>query len=541
MALSEKLRHFVLAWRGADSLFFQAERLHRAGQGALARRCCEMALQKRPDHAAALHLSGVFALEEGRFDDAVRILKSSEDAGNPDIQLQYDLGEACRLSGNWAKATSHYRRALEGSPGVVAARLGLAESCLRIGENDNAGREVDHVLATDPDNLRALMLSARLALAKGESSLAERQARRVLAQDPGDKEALGELAKALLLLDRLDETESVLRALPLASDIDAQGTLVKLISTRVKRGLVGNPERHSGVPAVSGVQAPAQPMISVVICSVNEKKFDTVCANYAERLAGERHEIIGIHDARSLCEGYNRGASRASGDIVIFSHDDIEILTPDFAARLKQHLRHHDVVGPCGTSRLVMGSWMGAGWPHLHGLVAHHFPPGHEQGGMYRVLVLDTSEEDATGCLQALDGMFMAAKRVVVENCPFDEKTFDGFHLYDLDFTFSAYLAGYDIAVFRDITMVHYTYADAPGYEEAFARQCSRFEAKYREELSKMPGYDVHFIPAAFETKDEVGVFCRDLMAFRRQHAIGRKGASAAPLPSRAAGPVALE
>src|SRR6185503_5578792 len=49
--------------------------------------------------------------------------------------------------------------------------------------------------------------------------------------------------------------------------------------------------------------------------------------------------------------------------------------------------------------------------------------------------------------MQALDGLFMAANREVLERVRFDEVTFDGFHGYDMDFSFSSHLAGFRLAV----------------------------------------------------------------------------------------------
>lgn len=43
-------------------------------------------------------------------------------------------------------------------------------------------------------------------------------------------------------------------------------------------------------------------------------------------------------DARSLCEGYNRGVAMSRGDVLIFSDDDIEIPTRDLCARLLRHI-----------------------------------------------------------------------------------------------------------------------------------------------------------------------------------------------------------
>ena len=134
-------------------------------------------------------------------------------------------------------------------------------------------------------------------------------------------------------------------------------------------------------------------------------------------------------------------------------------------------------------------------------------------------MVLDTLGEDSTGNLQCLDGMFIATHRQVVERCPFDEATFDGFHQYDLDFTFSAYLAGFDVAAFRDIVMVHYTYGSAQGYQEAFDKYVSRFRAKHQAELQPAGPPLVRFVPATFRTRAQVRAFCRELLRYRRSPA----------------------
>jgi glycosyltransferase involved in cell wall biosynthesis len=73
--------------------------------------------------------------------------------------------------------------------------------------------------------------------------------------------------------------------------------------------------------------------------------------------SGQVFEVIQISDARSVCKGYNRGFAKTRGDIIIFCHDDIEIISPDFPARLLAHLRPHDVVGVAGTTQLIGANW----------------------------------------------------------------------------------------------------------------------------------------------------------------------------------------
>lgn len=212
-------------------------------------------------------------------------------------------------------------------------------------------------------------------------------------------------------------------------------------------------------------------MISIIICSIDERKFAAVSQNFAALLSGEPYEIIGIHDAKSLCEGYNRGARQSSGSILIFCHDDIEIVTPDFKEKIRSHLRQYDVVGVAGTSRLANFEWSMSGQPHIHGVVIH---VAHSTNS-YVVVVLGV-ESPLKGGIQALDGLFIAMNRQIWEEIRFDENTFDGFHGYDLDFTYSAYRAGFRIAVCSDIGIIHQSVGR---HDEAWKKYRECFMAKH--------------------------------------------------------------
>ena len=215
--------------------------------------------------------------------------------------------------------------------------------------------------------------------------------------------------------------------------------------------------------------------VSLVICSIRPEKFDAVCASYRALLAGVPHEIIGIHDARSLCEGYNRGIRKARGDILVLSHDDVVMVTPDFAAKLLAHLRDYDFVGIAGTTRLTSGNWSDAGWPHLHGQIGSQI----RTPGSLVVTVYVIGGATAPSA-QALDCAFLALRREAFERVQFDERTFDGWHLYDLDFSFSAYLAGLRTAVCNDLCLIHNS---AGVYGEKWDYYVQRFLEKHRGKL----------------------------------------------------------
>ena len=112
-------------------------------------------------------------------------------------------------------------------------------------------------------------------------------------------------------------------------------------------------------------------MISFVICSIDDAKFAAVSASVAAAAGGAPFEVVGIHDARSLCEGWARGLARSRGDPVVFCHDDIALHAPGLPGRLARHLARFDLVGVAGTRRCVGMDWSEAGIEHAQGAIAH--------------------------------------------------------------------------------------------------------------------------------------------------------------------------
>ncbi len=216
-------------------------------------------------------------------------------------------------------------------------------------------------------------------------------------------------------------------------------------------------------------------MLSIVIPSCSPQKLAAVTAHYHCVFRQHPHEIVAITDARSLCEAYNRGLDRSRGDPVIFSHDDVEALLPHtFAARLLRHLETFDVVGVAGTSRLVGAGWAQAGPPHIFGQVLH---PADDQRFF---LAIFGNSAPINPAIQAMDGLFLAFRRPVIARLRWDEHRFDGFHLYDIDVTFRAYLAGYRLAVAADLPLFH---ASGGKFNEAWRSDAQRFIDTFRPAL----------------------------------------------------------
>jgi GT2 family glycosyltransferase len=177
----------------------------------------------------------------------------------------------------------------------------------------------------------------------------------------------------------------------------------------------------------------------------------------------------------SICRAYNEGLAQAAGDIVIFSHDDIEALEPaTFAPRLLSHLESADVVGVAGTSRLSNAGWIVAGPPLIFGQVLHPFPDGRLCLSIY-----GTPARLNPGMV-AMDGLFLAFRRPCIEAIRWDDQTFDHFHVYDMDTTFRAHLAGYKLAVACDLHLFHHS---AGNFDARWRIYADRFYQKHRPHL----------------------------------------------------------
>jgi hypothetical protein len=260
-----------------------------------------------------------------------------------------------------------------------------------------------------------------------------------------------------------------------------------------------------------------RPKVSALVCSVDRARFERVSASYRARFEGFALEIIGVHDARSLAEGYNRAASQATGDVLIFSHDDIGLVTPDFAARLAAHLERYDGVGVAGASQVTGPRWSDAGPGATHGHILHAPPPG-RQGAL---LMAWGFQRPICEDLRLLDGAFIAVRRHVWESVRFDPDRYDGFHLYDMDFTLRASGTGARLAVPADLLLFH---ASQGRYGDAWRRYARRFaeaagldwtapalpcglqaRLETREQVDLLRAALVHFrygAPAATRTRD---------------------------------------
>ncbi|MGO9988410.1 MAG: glycosyltransferase [Steroidobacteraceae bacterium] len=221
---------------------------------------------------------------------------------------------------------------------------------------------------------------------------------------------------------------------------------------------------------------------------------------YARLLQGRPHEVIVIPDARGMCEGYGRGMKSARGEVVVFAHHDLEYLFDDFAAVLDRAMAQFDVIGVAGTDELIHPIWTAAGIGRLFGQIVH---PGIQAG--FEVTVYG-APRPMIGGIRAMDGLFLAAGREVVERIGWDAELFDGWHFYDIDFTYRAACAGYRLGIISELGFLHQSRGEASADYATYAR---RFAAKHMATIPSRPLHPMQVATQQVLTLDEARAVIR--------------------------------
>jgi hypothetical protein len=287
-------------------------------------------------------------------------------------------------------------------------------------------------------------------------------------------------------------------------DMDAVQNVIETVGLAVDRKSPRLFERAARALADAHATAARSAPLSIVVCSIRPERLEAMQRNYREALGGREHEFIVIRDARSLCEGYQRGLEAARHSTVVFSHDDVELASADAFAAFDRALASHDIVGVAG-SRLLNGpgvTW--AGQPHLRGAVA--YPPQGASGGWKATLY--SLETGIIGGMQALDGLVFAARRGAALQVGFDAQTFDGFHFYDVDFAYRAHLAGLRVAVTTEVTAVH---ASEGQFDARWRHYAERFRQKYPALAAPMG--QAFYFGREFASRDAVVRFYEEINA----------------------------
>jgi tetratricopeptide (TPR) repeat protein len=178
---------------------------HQAGRSQEAEKLYRQILAERPDHAEALHLLGVLALQSGRFDAAVELIRRAL-ALSPNLpEAHNNLGNALKDKGQLDEAIASFRRAIALRPNYPEAHGNLGNALTGKGQFDDAIVAYRQAIALNPKLLEAHNNLGMVLKNRGRLDEAIAACRQAIALNPNLPEPHRNLGDALKDAGHLDE------------------------------------------------------------------------------------------------------------------------------------------------------------------------------------------------------------------------------------------------------------------------------------------------------------------------------------------------
>lgn len=199
-------------------------------------------------------------------------------------------------------------------------------------------------------------------------------------------------------------------------------------------------------------------MVSVIICSINKTLARQVEKNIDETI-GVPWELILTDNTiqkKGIAHVYNQAAARARYGILCFVHEDVLFQTPSWGRTIQQYFEADPQLGLVGVAGGLYKSKALSGW--WTGIPAIDCS---------NILFVDTNGQPGRAYANpdpsvkfhhtvTADGVFMCTRRELWEARKFDEDVIDGFHFYDVDFSWGIGRT-HKVAVTFEIDILHLT------------------------------------------------------------------------------------
>lgn len=245
-------------------------------------------------------------------------------------------------------------------------------------------------------------------------------------------------------------------------------------------------------------------MISIVICGVDKTRYNNLLKNIKETI-GTEYEILLLDnkiERLGICAVYNKMATKAKYDYICFVHEDVEFRTQNWGRILIDGYKNGTgVIGLAGgmvaTKQPV--SW-GDNGEKFRRINISQLKHGKEVRYYENPLNEEFSE------VMTLDGVLLFTTKRVWSEIKFDEENFDGFHLYDMDFSFASGLK-YKNYICQTISVIHYSYGS---FDKTWFDYCKKFTDKWS---AKLPYY-----PASIDEKDKKEIEAQSLYTLIRRY-----------------------
>lgn len=177
------------------------------------------------------------------------------------------------------------------------------------------------------------------------------------------------------------------------------------------------------------------------ITCVNDDKLYSECLKYITNLnvpEGFEIENIEITGAKSITSGYNEAMKASDAKYKVYLHQDVFIINKDFIKNIIEIFNSNEKIGMLGVAGAKTIPTNAVWWDALErfgGVYENHT-------GMMQFLKFDEVKESYAE-VKVLDGLIL----VTVQDIPWREDIFTGWHFYDMSQCVEFYLKGYKVVV----------------------------------------------------------------------------------------------
>ena len=194
-----------------EQLFREALGLHQAGMLEDAEAVYRNVLAIQPEHSDSLNLLGVLALQTGRAEAAIDLIRKAIELNDGIADFHANIGEALRAAGRLHDAAVHYERAIAIDSHYFEAYNNLGNVLRAQGKLDEAAGRYKQALALKPESAEIRQNLADVLREQGNLDEAVEHYRRVLALKPDFPEAHNNLGITFARAGNLQEAVSCFR------------------------------------------------------------------------------------------------------------------------------------------------------------------------------------------------------------------------------------------------------------------------------------------------------------------------------------------
>ncbi|MDQ6812944.1 MAG: glycosyltransferase family protein [Bacteroidota bacterium] len=223
-------------------------------------------------------------------------------------------------------------------------------------------------------------------------------------------------------------------------------------------------------------------MISIIVSSYKEEYFERLKKNISETI-GVSYEIIRIWNPNSIgiCEAYNRGASQAVYPYLCFCHEDMVFNTTNWGTIAVEHFNINLDLGLIGVAGSAYKPYMLSGWGSAWGSqsIYYYLNQADQVAKRTEEVRINIKEGIYLNQTVTVDGCFLFTTRKVYSEITFDDRTFKGYHCYDVDYSIQVGLK-YKVGVISNILITHLSLGS---YDYTWLEDTVQLHKKWKKKL----------------------------------------------------------